>query len=321
MEERIIDDEYGRGIRLKKTKDGYVDVTDELAEDQGGGTEEEIVFAFPDVGVVVDEEEGDDEDLVDLTPEQADLLRKQKAEEKARKKAKYERLCQMGQDLLDTGSFHAAELKYEKALMLDKVATEASVGYWRAKTANFTDPDVLVSEYVDVGIENLEFDLGYEAVEIIKAEHKDAFEKRLKELEEEEGPLESTIEEKRVRRREILQARKFRAAIVFACAVVPTFVVFLMTVFVGMKNFTTREDYILPTVILSGVFCIMFMIFILTANRYINACRMCRKNEKLSATEEGKRLLKLRDYKELYEALLFVPEYEEEADETEETEE
>ena len=25
MEERIIDDEYGRGIRLKKTKDGYVD--------------------------------------------------------------------------------------------------------------------------------------------------------------------------------------------------------------------------------------------------------------------------------------------------------
>ena len=33
MEERIIDDEYGRGIRLKKTKDGYVDVTDELTEE------------------------------------------------------------------------------------------------------------------------------------------------------------------------------------------------------------------------------------------------------------------------------------------------
>ena len=32
MEERIIDDEYGRGIRLKKTKDGFVDVTDELAD-------------------------------------------------------------------------------------------------------------------------------------------------------------------------------------------------------------------------------------------------------------------------------------------------
>ena len=32
MEERIIDDEYGRGVRLKKTKDGYVDVTDELTD-------------------------------------------------------------------------------------------------------------------------------------------------------------------------------------------------------------------------------------------------------------------------------------------------
>ena len=34
MEERIIDDEYGRGVRLKKTKDGYVDVTDELTAEK-----------------------------------------------------------------------------------------------------------------------------------------------------------------------------------------------------------------------------------------------------------------------------------------------
>ena len=39
MEERIIDDEYGRGIRLKKTKDGVVDVTDELAKDVDEATE------------------------------------------------------------------------------------------------------------------------------------------------------------------------------------------------------------------------------------------------------------------------------------------
>ena len=34
MEERIIDDEYGRGIRLKTTKNGYVDATDERAEEK-----------------------------------------------------------------------------------------------------------------------------------------------------------------------------------------------------------------------------------------------------------------------------------------------
>ena len=40
MEERIIDDEYARGIRLKKTKDGYVDATDELAEKERRAAEE-----------------------------------------------------------------------------------------------------------------------------------------------------------------------------------------------------------------------------------------------------------------------------------------
>ena len=52
---------------------------------------------------------------------------------------------------------------------------------------------------------------------------------------------------------------------------------------------------------------ILFIVFIAVANRFINACRMYRRNEKLSATEEGQRLLEIREYKELYEALLFIP--------------
>ena len=43
MEERIIKDEYGRGIRLKKTENGFVDVTDELAEDKDVEQENEAV--------------------------------------------------------------------------------------------------------------------------------------------------------------------------------------------------------------------------------------------------------------------------------------
>ena len=75
MEERIIDDEFGRGIKLKKTKDGYVDVTDELAE---GETEEyegdEVEFSFP----VFDT---DDEELVGLTPEEAQAVLQKREEE------------------------------------------------------------------------------------------------------------------------------------------------------------------------------------------------------------------------------------------------
>ena len=29
-----LDDEYGRGIKLKKTAEGYIDATDELAEEE-----------------------------------------------------------------------------------------------------------------------------------------------------------------------------------------------------------------------------------------------------------------------------------------------
>ena len=36
MEERMIDDEYGRGIKLKKTEEGYVDVTDAAYEEEEG---------------------------------------------------------------------------------------------------------------------------------------------------------------------------------------------------------------------------------------------------------------------------------------------
>ena len=86
MEERIIDDEYGRGVKLKKTKDGFVDVTDaevdenEMQEEAG----EEALFEFPAFDM-----DADDEELATLTPEQAMALKKQRAEEAAARLAEY----------------------------------------------------------------------------------------------------------------------------------------------------------------------------------------------------------------------------------------
>ena len=53
MEERIIDDEYGRGVRLKKTKDGFVDVTDELADGENAEVEEGDAYGDADCGFSV----------------------------------------------------------------------------------------------------------------------------------------------------------------------------------------------------------------------------------------------------------------------------
>ncbi len=320
MEERIIDDEYGRGVRLKKTKDGYVDVTD--TEVNAGADEmeemdgEEAVFEFP--AFAMDE---DDEDLVGLTPEEAAELRKQKEEAAAKRKADYERCCKEGDELLETGSFRAAELKFEKALALDEEATEASVGYWRAKTSNFTDPDALISEYVEAGIESLEYDLGYKAAEIVKKEYKGAFEKRVKELSEEEAPLAESVEEKQAARRVVLKDRVKRSTIAFLTALIPTAALLVLTIVLGFSNFTTRENtFVLPTILCGVGFVIFFIAFIVLANKWINDLRMRAANEKLASTEDGARLVELREYKDLCLALLKGAESEE-TEETEETDE
>ena len=302
MEERIIDDEYGRGVRLKRTKDGYVDATDEALETNADETEfeEELAFEFP-----VFETDEDDEELATLTPEEALALRKKREEDEARRKAEYERLCLDGKTLLDTHSYHAAELKYEKALMLDDVATEASVGYWRAKTENFTQPDVLISEYADSDMDSMEHDLGYEAVVQIRRDYRSVFESRVAEIEKEETPLAKTVAEKQVARRGVLQDRVKRTSRTLAAVGVPALALLIFTVVFGLKNFTVRDQsYIVPTIVFASVFFLQFIVTVLCANKWLNALRMRKANEKLSSTADGARLQRLRSYKALYQELL-----------------
>lgn len=323
MEERIIDDEYGRGIRLKKTKDGYVDVTDELSE-KTNGTEsndeeygEEVAFEFPML-----EGEEDDEDLVGLSPEEAAKVRKRKEEERLARAAEYEKLCAEGEELIKSGSFRAAELKYEKALDLDELATVASVGYWRAKTDDFDNADVLVGEYAKEGVESMEYDLGIQATDLIRQEYHDKFISRVAELEKEEEPLQEEVEEKRFSRKQILKKGLRNGIIILAAGLIPFLTALILTAVFGFKITTVADNrYIMPTVICGVASFLLFIVAVACLNKFLNALRIYRKNEKLSSTEEGQKLLKIRRYKAVYEYLAMLPVYaEESADGEEETE-
>ena len=83
MEERMIDDEYGRGVKLRKTKDGYVDVTDEAVDenDESVMDAEEINFEFP----TFEAGEGE-EDWIGLSPEEVEKRRKEREEEEAKRR-------------------------------------------------------------------------------------------------------------------------------------------------------------------------------------------------------------------------------------------
>lgn len=313
-EERIIDDEYGRGVRLRKTKDGYVDVTDELAESDAMEEADEVSFEFPMM------EDEDDEDLVGLSPEEALALKKQKIEAAERRRAEYAQAVEEGNALLEAGEYEAAESKFEEALNLDELAVDAAVGYWRAKTQNFQNPDVFLEDYVGAGIESLEYDLGNEALEAIKKEHRADFERRIAELEEEERPLAEEVEEKQQARREILKARRKKATVKFACVCIPTLILFVVTAIFALKITTVLDNRFVPwTIGFAGVSFVAFIITLAVGNTFKNACAIYAKNEKLSSTEAGKRLLEIRAYKSLYNELLTV-ETEENDEEENETE-
>lgn len=302
MEERMIDDEYGRGIRLKKTKDGYVDVTDAALEEQEGveteETAEELSFEFPDL-------EEDDEDLVGLSPEEALALRKQKAEAAAERARLYAEHVEAGDKLLVEGSFKAAEVEFERALEYDQIATAASVGYWRAKTENFKNPDCFIEDYFESGFENLEYDVGYEAMEQIKKDYRAQFQARYDELCEEEAPLKATFEEAQTARRSVLKPRLKKAWIAFACVAVPFAVLLILTLVFGLKNFTVSSNEFIPVTIVFAALSVVSFIFLgVFTNKLINAKRIYKANENFSSTEEGERLLEIAEYKELYSRLL-----------------
>ena len=319
MEERIIDDEYGRGVRLKKTKDGYVDVTDELAEEtEMEEVGEEVTFEFP-----MQDMDEDDEDLVGLSPEEAMELRKRKEEERAKRKAEYEKLCAEGEAFLNENSYAAAELKYEQALQLDELATEASVGYWRAKTEDFTNPDVLVGEYAKEGIDSMEYDLGIQATDLIRQEFHEKFVDKVANLEAEEAPLQEEVEEKRLLRKTVLKKGLQKGIAIFSAGFIPFVIALVLTAVYGLKINTVPDNrYVLPTIICGAVSFILFIVAVACLNTLLNAVRIYRKNEKLSSTEEGKKLLKIRRYKTIYEYLATLPVYAEEVeqDETEDEE-
>ena len=286
---------------MRKTENGFVDVTDaELDTDETQEGYEEALFEFP-----VFNEEVDDEELATLTPEEALALKKRREEEAAKRLAEYQELCKEGEEHLATGSFHAAELQFEKALWLQEEATEASVGYWRAKTADFTNPDVLADEYLQTGIDSLEEDVGYKATDIIRERYQAAFAGRIQELEAEEKPLAEEVESKQISRRAILKARIRKWSLYTLIAAVPTLVCLILGIIFGLKIPTIKEDtYIMPTIICAAAFIVCFIALLIVANKLINNLRMRRNNERLTGSEDGERLLEIRRYKKLYQALL-----------------
>lgn len=308
MEERIIKDEYGRGIRLKKTADGFVDVTDELAKDKDAETiegeesaDEEVLFEFPEITE-------DDEELAALMPEQAEELKRKREEDKRKKQEEYAVLLQQGEELLASGDFQTAEDVFEKAMGLLFEHTEAAIGFWKAKTENFRYPDRLPEYYVefeDEAYQEFVYDAGQEAVDSLQKEYVEVFQKRVEELKEEKKPVERAVLDAQQERREILSARKKKHFIFFLLACIPS-AILLIAGIACLANVNSRPDQLLLYVAIGlfGAFAVVFALFIGVTNKFINTLRIIRENEDLSSTEDGEQLVGILHKERFYERLI-----------------
>ncbi len=285
MEERIIDKDDPRKIRIKHTAEGD-DVVDPLAlgaeEEDLSDEEADYIVELPE-----DAEEGYDEDLVGLTPSQlkARLEEKKRAEERAR--AEYQKLMDEAAALLEKGDYAQAEPLFAQAALYESDAVMARHGLWLCRTKNFTEIETF-----------MDYDAAQEFYWTDETVRKETLEKlgdrirgKKRELEEEAEPLRKQYKEGYEKRAEAFAANKkyylIRALCVFAALV-------LLLVGAGVSaSFLLRTSGNLP-LILTIVFAVLafasLVVFLIYAMKTLNAHRLCLANEKLSSTEEGSRL-------------------------------
>ncbi len=273
MEERIIDKDEERKIKLKRTADGETDAVEDDGE------------------VIVDLPEGDeyDEDLVGLTPSQLkeELERRERARQAAKKEC--EKFVAEGNELLAKGDFSGAEEAFAQACLFDEESEDAAHGLWIARTHDFSD---LEPVYREDCADDLEKEM-HRAFLLSRAESE--FRTAREEYAREEAELAPVYEAGQAERREAFSRNKSYYLLRFG--------IFLALTVLCIVGIAVSASYLLRTtsslpVVFTAVFgaltFVFLAVFIVFARKLIVAQRLCRANERLGSTEDGARLAFLR---------------------------
>lgn len=287
MEERLIDKDDERLIRIKKKAD-EVDAEDATLpeREEEEPVEEEVLVTLPE-----DEEEYD-EDLVGLTPSELarEKARRQKLEEEA--KAECEKLVAAAEEELAGGAYDKAESFFAQAASYGFEEERVTKGLWTARTKNFTTTEPFYNEeYAE------EFSaLDDASKKFVREKVEKTLVKEREEIEKEEKELAPAVLEKQEERRQAFKAnRKYYALrLLVSLAFLGMFAIATIV----SSTFIVRTLSSVP-LILTGVFggltLISFVISLVFFLKFTGANKLCRRNEKLSSTEDGARLEELRN--------------------------
>ena len=284
MEERLIDKEDERLIRIKKKGD-EVDAEDATAEESGEGSEEEILVTLPE-----DDEEYD-EDLVGLTPSELarEKARREKAQAEAR--AECEKLAAAAEEELNAGAFENAESLFAQAYCYGFADEKISAGLWTARTKNFTETEPFYKE------ENAEeFSAMDDASKkLVREKMGERLQEERAELQKEEEELAPRVLEKQEERRQAFAGnRRYYAVRLLICLGV--LAAFLIAVAVSASYIvrTLSSTPIILTGVFGGLALFTFVAVVVLLLKFAGANRLCRTNGRLSSTEDGARLEEIR---------------------------
>lgn len=238
-------------------------------------------------------EEGEDEldeDLIGLTPEELEAELKRRADAAKEEHTASERLISEGEGLLERGAFEEAAEKFREARVHEASAKAESL-YVCALTKNYEDSACFyeegIAEEVSFFSEEAHADLMERMGERLLAERE--------EYRGEEGPLSEKVERSAAERREAFKVNRdyylVRFLICLAAWVLPG----LGAAVSG--SFILRVAGAVPLIVclcFGGAALVAFGVFCFFARKLFVAQKLCSDNEKLSSTEDGKRLLELR---------------------------
>lgn len=288
MEERLIDKDESRRIKVRHTEEGD-DVVDALAPDGGEeelpGDEADYVVEFPE-----DADENYDEDLVGLTPSQlrSRLEEKKRAEERAR--AEYQKLADEAAALLEQGDHAAAEPLFAQAALYECDDGSAKRGLWLCRTRGYTQIETFYDRDVAREFYWADEDLRAEVLEKLGGPIREAREALAREAE----PLRKQYDIEKEERAEAFKAnRKYyfvRSLIVLAAVLA-----LVIGAIVSAAYILRRSDSLalILTVVFGVLAFVVFVLFLIYVLKTVNAGRLCRANEQMSSTEEGARLAEL----------------------------
>ncbi len=277
MEERMLDDEETRKIKLGVNGEGEVDALEE--------GDSEVLLELP-------EDEDYDESLVGLTPSQLakELARRQKAEEMAR--AEFTTLLANGEEALSREAYDEAESFFAQAETYVFAEPRIGEGLWIARTHNFTQDDAFYSKtYAE------EFTVAESTTQaFVREKVGEKLAQAQAKLQQEESEIAPRVEGEQQTRRTAFKNHRNYYLLRFALSVLA---LVLCAVAIGVSaSYLLRVSTNAPLIcvaVFSGLAFISLCVLFFFARKLFVANEIYGKNEDLSSTEDGARLKEIRE--------------------------